>query len=84
MGEQGASRTGDGQSVFRPDHGGSLEERHGGNRFLAGREGQNVRELPEVLLQGSPDRATLAIMADAGNTGESATSYIRFIEIGEP
>ena len=31
-----------------------------------------------------PDRATLAIMSDSDNTGESATAYIRFVEIGAP
>lgn len=31
-----------------------------------------------------PGRVTLAIMSDADNTGESATAYIRFIEIGAP
>jgi hypothetical protein len=29
-----------------------------------------------------PDRVTLAIMSDADNTGESATAYLRFVEIG--
>ncbi len=31
-----------------------------------------------------PDRVTLAIMADADDTGASAVSYLRFIEIGAP
>jgi hypothetical protein len=31
-----------------------------------------------------PDRVTLAIMSDADNTGESASGYVRYIEIGAP
>lgn len=31
-----------------------------------------------------PDRVTLAIMADADDTGESAGSYVHYIEIGAP
>lgn len=34
--------------------------------------------------QDPPDRVTLAIMADADDTGESASSYLRYIEIGAP
>jgi hypothetical protein len=34
--------------------------------------------------QEPPDRVTLAIMADADDTGESASSYLRYIEIGAP
>ena len=31
-----------------------------------------------------PDRVTLAIMSDADNTGESASGYVRYLEIGAP
>lgn len=31
-----------------------------------------------------PDRVTLALMSDADNTGESASGYFRYIEIGAP
>ena len=34
--------------------------------------------------QEPPERVTLAIMADADDTGESASSYVRYLEIGAP